>query len=302
MTMRTVALATALFLAAGCGSVTEPGPDAAGSVAATPTPTRTVLPVPTQIPDSSGLVRSRGIPTVLARGDEPPQLCLGAVAESLPPQCGGPVIEGWDWADYVGHYDEASGVRWSGVQVSGRLVDGRFVLRHAWVNNKYGISDGGLQVAPRPPCPEPDGGWRPVDTTKVSEEAMSATVEAAAALPGYGEAWVGYERNPALGSGDAGSVPVLVVRVTEDLEGAEATLRETWSGALCVARALRTAAELEGIQRQLGELPGMLGSSIEQGVVEAEVVYDDGSLQAWADASYGPEVVEISSALVPESD
>jgi hypothetical protein len=39
------------------------------------------------------------VATVLQEGDGPPELCLGGVAESFPPQCGGPEIAGWDWED-----------------------------------------------------------------------------------------------------------------------------------------------------------------------------------------------------------
>ncbi|QTV79535.1 hypothetical protein [Microbacterium sp. NIBRBAC000506063] len=49
--------------------------------------------------------------TVLDDGSGP-ELCLGGVMESHPPQCGGPALTGWDWSDWEGHYEEASGVRW----------------------------------------------------------------------------------------------------------------------------------------------------------------------------------------------
>ena len=32
----------------------------------------------------------------------PRELCLGPIAESCPPQCGGPALVGWDWADRAG--------------------------------------------------------------------------------------------------------------------------------------------------------------------------------------------------------
>ncbi|MBL0887564.1 hypothetical protein [Myceligenerans indicum] len=53
---------------------------------------------------ASGAGASSGDPvtavaTVLQKGDGPPELCLGGVAESLPPQCGGPQSTGWDWDD-----------------------------------------------------------------------------------------------------------------------------------------------------------------------------------------------------------
>src|SRR5215218_9391648 len=39
---------------------------------------------------------------VLENGSHGPQLCLGAIATSLPPQCGGPDIANWDWAKVSG--------------------------------------------------------------------------------------------------------------------------------------------------------------------------------------------------------
>ena len=60
--------------------------------------------------------------------------------------------------------------------------------------------------------------------------------------------------------------------------------------------------ELEEISEQLrDELPGYLGSYGGEGTdghVLADVLYDDGSLQAWADTTYGEDVVVVSSALV----
>ena len=35
---------------------------------------------------------------VLESPEHGPELCLGGVLESLPPQCGGPDVIGWDWA------------------------------------------------------------------------------------------------------------------------------------------------------------------------------------------------------------
>ena len=44
--------------------------------------------------------------TVLESPEHGPQLCLGGVAESLPPQCGGPDIVGWDWESVAGEESE----------------------------------------------------------------------------------------------------------------------------------------------------------------------------------------------------
>jgi hypothetical protein len=164
------------------------------------------------------------------------------------------------------------------------------------------MTAGGLQAAPRTACPEPEGGWRPEDGSKTDSTSLDAALAAAEGLSGYAGAWTADERNPALGEGEAARVTVLTVRVAEDVDGAEAAIRETWGGALCVSSAPYSQVELEQIQRKVAELPGMLTSSINREVVEVGVVYDDGTLQDWADASYGPDVVQVTGALIPETD
>jgi hypothetical protein len=56
--------------------------------------------------------------TVLESTDHGPQLCLGGVAESYPPQCGGPDVLGWDWNDVEGE-ESASGTTWGSYRVVG---------------------------------------------------------------------------------------------------------------------------------------------------------------------------------------
>ncbi|TFC03156.1 hypothetical protein E3O42_06865 [Cryobacterium adonitolivorans] len=56
--------------------------------------------------------------TVLQKDGEKPQLCLGAIAQSLPPQCYGPPILGWDWAT-VDQAESASGVTWGSYAITG---------------------------------------------------------------------------------------------------------------------------------------------------------------------------------------
>jgi hypothetical protein len=58
-------------------------------------------------------------------------------------------------------------------------------------------------------------------------------------------------------------------------------------------------AELEQIAAKLGkERPGAQGNFGDQGHVFIDVMYDDGSLQAWADEEYGENVVIVVPALV----
>jgi hypothetical protein len=36
---------------------------------------------------------------------ETPEVCLGPVAESYPPQCNGPELVGWEWGDHDGMFE-----------------------------------------------------------------------------------------------------------------------------------------------------------------------------------------------------
>ena len=260
--------------------------------------------MPTSIPAAEGRVASGGLVTVLDDGDGP-ELCLGGVAESYPPQCGGPRLVGFDWRDHAGQFEQANGVRWGEFAVSGRFDGVSFEVDDVVPAALYDA------VAPADddrfatPCPEPEGGWRVLDAERTTAETMQATFERASGLEGYAGAWMDQSRNPASG-GDGGEEqmndPAYVtvnVRVTGDVKAAEAELREVWGGALCVSLARHTEDELHRIQEELTELPGMLSSGSGDDRVDVQVVHDDGSLQSWADATYGPGLVRISSALVP---
>lgn len=299
---RVVVLAVVLSVTAACGSSGRH--DVAGQPSADPTHTSTGGPMPTAIPAASGKVASRGLVTVLDDGSGA-ELCLGGVAESYPPQCGGPRLVDWSWADHSGQFQTRSGVRWGEFAVTGTFDGTSFsttrVLPEAAYDGAGAPPDAGLFATP---CPEPAGGWRVVDPERTTEESMQATFARAGRLPGYADSWLDQSRDPAAGQdgGEQANDPAYVtinVRVTEDVAGAEAELRKVWGGALCVTRALRTEKELQRIQQQLQALPGLLSSSAGRDVVEVDVVHDDGSLQAWADAVYGPGLVRISSALVP---
>lgn len=91
-------IAVVLAVATGCAPTVGPG-----------------APPPDSVP-ASGDVLGQG--TVLQKGDTAPQFCLGAVAESSPPQCGGPELVGWDW-DEVDGEETASGVTWGAYAVQG---------------------------------------------------------------------------------------------------------------------------------------------------------------------------------------
>ncbi len=164
------------------------------------------------VPD--GPVRTRDLATVMDTGS--PELCLGPIAESYPPQCGGPALIDWDWADHEGTYDQQGDIRW-----------GTYALTGTWDGTSFTATEAisGALYDPAMPTPTPT----PTPATSYDD------------------------------------------------------------------------GELERIAAELQEAPGVLGAyggEGSDGHVLVDVYYDDGSLQAWADETYGAGVVLVSSALV----
>jgi hypothetical protein len=199
-----LALGALLLVLTACG-------DADGTTATDPAGGAGAM--PTEIPAAPGAVRTRHIATVMDAGS--PELCLGPIAESYPPQCHGLPIAGWSWADQKGTYDSASGVRWGAYSVGG-----------TWDGTTFGYTDA-VTAALYDPMAEPP--------------------------PTY--------PTPATDS---------------------------------------TEAELAAIADEVGELPGVLAFHAQDGRVLVDVVYDDGSLQAWADQTYGDGVVVLTPMLLDE--
>jgi hypothetical protein len=111
--MRILLAVTALLLVSGCGgTATESAldPSASGGPGGG---------MPTSVPAAPGEVTTRGVVTIVDTGDGP-ELCLGPVAESSPPQCSGPPVTGWDWATHEQTYEQWGPVRWGSFALTGR--------------------------------------------------------------------------------------------------------------------------------------------------------------------------------------
>jgi hypothetical protein len=235
---------------------------------------------PRPVPD--GDVRTSGLVTVLDDGDGP-EMCLGAVAASSPPQCSGPALAGFDWGDAGS--EEAGGVRWGSYALTGTFDGSTFTVGDAIPAALYDTT-----AAPEPEplaaaCDEPTT----TDTAKATPEDLDATLAAASALPSYASAWL---------TGD----DTVNVAVTDDAEGAEAELRRTWGGKLCVTTVERTDADLNEVNQELQAALGdqlLTSGSTTPDSLDAQVVFDDGSIQEWADATYGDGLVQVGAALVP---
>ena len=92
-----------MLVVAGCAAADAPG-------SSSPAPLGSVTPVP-----PAGEVSAVG--TVLDAVGEP-ELCLGPVAESYPPQCSGIPLEGWTW-DGVEGAESSGDVTWGAYAVQG---------------------------------------------------------------------------------------------------------------------------------------------------------------------------------------
>lgn len=105
-----------LSLLAGCATPSADGPTQGGG------PGQGADTVPQPAPPTEEVL-AQG--TVLQHSPDAAQLCLGAVAESYPPQCGGPEIVGWDWSA-VEQEESASGVTWGAYAIRGWWDGDRF--------------------------------------------------------------------------------------------------------------------------------------------------------------------------------
>jgi hypothetical protein len=260
--------------------------------------------------DPTELLRGSG--TVLDDGSGP-QLCLGGVAESYPPQCSGITLAGWDW-DAVDGEESAAGTTWGEFHVVGTYDGVTFSVVEAGPYDPETAALGGDRDFTTP-CPEPEGGWVAADPSKAGDAAFTAGAAIAQALPGYVALWVDYaedvppeELDKRAMQGDP-VLQIMNVVVTEDAAGAETAIREAWGGPLCVTeREGHTEQELAAIRAEVerfieGELglemlwssEGGLGLAAEVGVV----VDPDGAGQAALDERYGPGMVRLFPALRP---
>ena len=247
-----------------------------------------------------------GAGTVLESPGHGPQLCLGVLLMSLPPQGGGPPIPNWDWSVVTGH-TTLHGTTWGCYEVVGNYDGHQFTLTREPVPTH---TDQGAPVEYWPrgtPCPEPTGGWRVHDSSRTTDRHMTRTFRQARRLDGYAGAWLDQSIDPASRSNEQDDVElmndperlIINVAVTHDMASAERKLRKTWGGALCVSRAQHTEAELQAVVDEVIETTDLLQASAGDDHVGLEVIYDDGSLQEELDRRYGAGLVVVTSALRP---
>jgi hypothetical protein len=240
---------------------------------------------------------------VLQAPDTPAKLCLGAIATSLPPQCGDVPILNWDW-DQVESEQRLSGVTWGEYHVVGTYDGASFQLL------EVGPPQPGRDHPSDPietPCPEPQGGWVASDPSRTADRDLQAATRLAEAQPDSAGVWIDYTVPPrefvAFGPGDI----VLTAAFTGDIDRHQQELASVWGGPLCVTLHERTQSELSQIQEEITDHGAedfgiqVLYSStdiphnqVEIGIV---VLYD--ATQAAVDERYGHGVVRLNPALRP---
>lgn len=273
--MRAVAVAL-LLLAPACGSPVAP--------------TSSASPAPTY--DGGPGQRYRAVVTILESPDNGrPEICVGVIADSLPPQCGGIPLAPFSWADVEGE-QSASGTTWAdSVRVVGTFDGTTFHLTEK------------AAAVPRPtpspgpafesPCPEPSEG----DPSMTSEPERDAAIAHARSQPDHAGVWL--------------SGRVLNLAFTGDLERHEREARSSWGGPLCVTRLPRTYASLQRTsdrivsddERKAAEAAGVYvysgGVREVENDVEVGVLIADDEVRRWFDSRYGAGVVHLSPMLEP---
>jgi hypothetical protein len=292
--MRRLLLVAIALLLVGCAT---DGPGAGGRVPAKPT--------------GAHQQRYQATSTVLESRDRGPELCLGWVADSFPPLCGGLPITNWRW-DQVEGKQAAGGTTWGTYRLVGTYDGATFSVVRAEVPPPTLRPSAAerferFKDAPRPACPEPAGGWAVPDPSRRSDRSLEPVTRAARAQPDFAGLWISYLEPMGDNGAEDPEEFVLNLAFTGDPGRHQAQLRPRWGGRLCVTRQQRSYRELLGIQRQLQGSTGkelglrVLGGSIDEyaNTVDLQVVVLEERARAALKARYGPGAVQATAALTP---
>lgn len=295
-------LAVAAVVLTACGSETAP-PAAGDSDGSTATSDALVIVDPEDELVGHGILMQ-------SDPDGPVELCVGGVAESLPPQCGGPTLEGdFSWDEVKS--ETVSGVTWTN--------DHYYAVGHF---SPTGGDDGTFTLT-QPVSAEPPEGFTPpereeidfpqlcddptADVADTDQAASTGGPEAFAEENALHELTQGMEGYVTSWVSDGGAVTNVVVN--SDADEARAQIREVFSGPLCVEQrdlpaeqGVRAAQEAVGAEfRELGMLSS--GGGGPTGVLEVQVLLADRStvdrIHELVAPWLTPEQVVVQSALLP---
>ncbi|HEX2031243.1 MAG TPA: hypothetical protein VHL78_07575 [Actinomycetota bacterium] len=254
---------------------------------------------PSDPPEGERLYEATAV--VLESKQHDPMLCLGFIAESLPPQCGDVAVANWDWGAVEGE-ERLSGTTWGEYHVVGSYDGEAFSVSDVGPprQGQEPFDDDPIEA----PCPDPEGGWPWPDPARSSEEDLVAAQRAAQREPDFAGVWIDYLAEPNPDAPPDALQVILTAAFTGDLERHEAELRELWGGPLCIALHERTYRELRAIQNGLAaeEIGLQLltsGVDVVDNVVEIHVVTLDEDDRRALDERYGEGTVRATAALDP---
>lgn len=230
---------------------------------------------------------------VIQDRDEPAIVCVGFVNASLPPQCAGLVLVGFDWSG-IDHEDRGDLRFSSSTYLEGRIEGDTFVVsfvRNATESDRLPSHPPDLSS----PCPEPAGGWTIVSPALVTDEAFGHALGYGNTIDDLSAIWV---TQPPVEV--ANPVDVIVnVAVVDNVELHQEELRARWGGPLCVFQRPGRAADLRAIQDEIVDEPTSLGitsvgvDEIGQVVAVGVIVADAGTVAYFVDR-FGAGVVQVT--------
>ncbi|MER6171299.1 hypothetical protein [Streptosporangium sp. NPDC001681] len=255
---------------------------------------------------AGSMTRYTATVTVLENRQHGPQMCV-ATTLSNPPQCVGADVKNWNWK--IVESEAAGDTRWGIYRLVGTWDGKRLTLTEppGTPSSAPPTPPKGLDEKFASPCPEPVGGWKPVNPAKATEGAIRKVIEKAPTVKGFAGAWLdqgylkGYESGPQ--SVDGANDPtklVLNLKFAGKLSGHERWVRKIWGGALCLSGAERTDTELRRIQKDLRDEVEEIQTSdisIVNNRVEAQVFVATNELQQKFDFRYGKGAVILQSLM-----
>jgi hypothetical protein len=248
--------------------------------------------------------------TVLQSRDHGPELCLGMVWTSFPPQCRGVPITNWRWDEVEGH-QTAGSTTWGRYHLVGTYDGASFTVLRADLAPpvRRPSHEERFKDEPKSPCPEPEGGWPVPDPSRRSEPYLAPVTGAARAEPDFAGVWLSYLEPMGHNVAEEPGEFVLNVAFTGDLERHERELRSLWGGRLCVTRQQRSYRQLLEIQRELHGAAGaelglhVLSTGIREdaNAVSLQVVVLEERARQALDTRYGVGAVQATARLTPVS-